>query len=267
MIDIQAGDHIGTTFGSAAAFTANTVPFVERAVAAGGQVMVFPGGPLRDSLTGYLGHLAQRRPPLAAAARRGQMQVADSRQVQLATGRFDPVYLHQAYAAATDQAVAAGYRGLWVSVDMSWAAGVDPAALTQFEAGSFPLFTSRRLTAICQYDTRVFATAHATAACSAHPATLHGGAPLRHQRTDPATLRLSGETDLANGEAFQALLTSLRPGDTLDLTGMSFIDIAGLAAVKRLAATLPHLTIKISPTQARFLDLIPGGVDVPRQPT
>ncbi|MBG0564449.1 MEDS domain-containing protein [Actinoplanes aureus] len=259
MLAIQPGDHISATFAAEAQFAGNTIRFAEQAVAASALVMVFPGGPHRSCFQHRLGASS---PVIAGAVRSGQVQIADSRQVQLAPGRFDPAYLNEAYAGATRQAVDAGFSGLWVSVDMTWAAGVDPDALTDFEAESAGLFTSRELTAICQYDTRVFPAKQVAAACRAHPAGVQDRSPLRHRRTG-RTLRLSGETDLANSLAFAALARTLRPGDVLDITAMTFLDVRALATIVRGYTELTGLTIRASRDQIELLDLIRAGDGIP----
>lgn len=259
MLAVQSGDHIGTTFTGPAEFVETTRAFTEQAIRAAGRVVIFPGEPHRDDLAGFRRHLSEHSPAIAAAAARGQVQVGDSRQVQLASGRFDPAHLHQAYTAATAQAIAAGYRGLWVSVDMSWAAGVDPDALAAFEAGAFPLFTSGGLTALCHYDRRAFPPRATSAACAAHPAALDSARPLRHRRPREDTLVLTGEADVSNHAAFAALLGSLRAGDTLDIAGMTFIDVRGLATIVDLRDRLPDLTIHANTTHDNVLELVRTG--------
>ncbi|MFF5075985.1 MEDS domain-containing protein [Actinoplanes sp. NPDC000266] len=252
---VEPGDHAGAAFSSPAAFAETSVAFAERAIAASARVLIFPGGEHRDGL-GAFRRLCDRRSRAVAEAG-DQVQVGDSRQVQWALGRFDPGYLHQAYEAATRQAVADGFTGLWVSVDMSWAASADPGALADFEAASSRLFSDGELTAVCQYDTRVFARPHLAAACRAHPANLAAGSPLRHRSfDDDRLLVLSGETDMGNATAFTALLGRLRPGATLDITAMTFLDVRALAAVARTAAEVAGLTLRATAAQEATLDLI-----------
>lgn len=264
MLALEPGDHIGTRFASPSQFTATTIAFAEQAIAAAAQVIIFPGDPHPDTLTDFQDHLIRQGRTIADAVRSGQIRIADSRQVQLAPGRFDPAYLHDLYTAATGQAISAGYRGLWVSVDMSWAADTDPDVLTAFEADAFSLFTSHQLTAICLYDTRIFSELRVAAACQAHPAAIDGAAPLRHDRLhDRGTLRLSGDTDIANHIAFTALTRSLQPGDTLDITAMTFIDVRGLARIVDLEGQVPGLRINATGRQLHLLDLIRTGLAQP----
>ncbi|XVU28314.1 MEDS domain-containing protein [Actinoplanes sp. CA-054009] len=252
---IEPGDHAGAAFSSSGAFAETTVAFAERAIAASARVMIFPGGGHRDDPAAFR-RLCDRRSRAIAGAG-DQVWVGDSRQVQWAPGRFDPDHLRRAYTAATRQAVADGFAGLWVSVDMSWAAAADPGALADFEAASSRLFSGRELTAVCQYDTRVFARPHLAAACRAHPANLAIDSPLRHRSFDgDRVLALSGETDMGNATAFTALLDRLRPGATLDITAMTFLDVRALAAVARTAAEVTGLILRATPAQHAALDLV-----------
>jgi len=242
VLAIQAGDHIGVSFAASVSFAITTASFTHQALDAGGQVIVFPGGLTGESTE----QLSAGNLRLRQASRSGQLSFADSSAVQMATGRFDPVYLNQIYAAATLQALDAGYTGLWVSVDMSWARpGIaETHALTAFEAEAFPLFRNRTLTAICHYDTRIFPADAARQACSAHPASLRA-ASLRF-RYQGRTLVLTGDTDIANRIAFETIVGSVGDGDTLDLTGMAFLDIYAAACIVRIAHARPQLRIRIT---------------------
>lgn len=251
MLAIQAGDHIGVSFAANANFAITTASFTHQALDAGGQVIVFPGELTGDSAE----QLSAGNLRLRQASRSGQLSFADSHAVQLATGRFDPVHLNRIYAASAVQALNAGYTGLWVSVDMSWARpGIaEPQALTAFEAEAFPLFRARTLTAICHYDTRIFPVEAAREACSAHPASLRAAAMrLRYQ---DRTLLLSGETDLGNRLAFATIVGTLADGDTLDLTAMRFLDISAAASIARAARARPGLRIRVSTGHRELLTI------------
>ena len=254
---IQTGDHIGVSFAASASFAITTASFTHQALDAGGQVIVFPGELTGDSTEQIsAGNLRLRQ-----ASRTGQLSFADSRAIQLATGRFDPDHLNQIYAAAIVQALAAGYTGLWVSVDMSWAQPgvVETQALTTFEAEAFPLFRDRTLTAICHYDTRIFPESAAKDACAAHPASLRA-ATMRFRYQD-RTLLLSGDTDLSNRIAFETIIGTLADGDTVDLAGMGFLDISAVASLARVAHTRPRLRIMAGTGQRELLTVagVPPG--------
>jgi hypothetical protein len=253
MLNIEPGDHLGASIGTYGEFLTAAAKFAGHGVAHGAQVLVFPR---TDAIETTAAALAASGEINAQALRRGALQVADSRHVQLATGTFDPVHLRQAYAAATESATTAGYSGLWTAVDMSWAARADPNAVAEFEASSFPLFSGRQLTALCLYDRRAFSDEAIDAACQAHPASPAAAKPLRHERmADKPGLRLSGETDLSNRAAFAALVNSLTSGETLDITAMSFIDAYGMAHIVATTGSR-RICLRASGLQQRILTLI-----------
>jgi hypothetical protein len=249
VLAIQTGDHIGVSFAASTSFAVTTASFTHQALDAGGMVIVFAGELTSDSIE----QLSAGSLRLRDASRTGQLSFGDSRSAQLAKGRFDPSHLNQLYAAATLQALEAGYTGLWVSVDMSWAKpGVaEPRELAMFEAESFPLFRDRTLTAICHYDTRIFPADAARAACSAHPASLR--AAVMRSREQDGTLSLTGETDLSNRLAFETVVNTLTDDDTLDLAGMAFVDIQAAAILARIAHARPGLGIQVTPSQRQLL--------------
>ncbi len=247
MPTIQAGDHIGAVFETADQFTATTAVFAEQGLARGARVMIFPG-----ARTHRTTRLLADDGRLAAAASRGQLIFGDSQVVQLGCGRFDPEYLHQIYAGATRQTVEAGFSGLWVSVDMSWAHPqvAAPSALTTFEAQAFPLFATGRLTAICQYDLGIFSRRQADDACAAHPAGWHG---VGFRGVLGEGMHLFGEADLSNRAAFQAVVDGLGPHDHIDLRGMTFLDVTAVVALIRSATEQPGRRFTITTRQQELL--------------
>jgi hypothetical protein len=249
----MAGDHIGATFSTAAGFVARTVALARRGLAANGRVVVFPAH--RDAAV--VDRLLEEPADLRQARRDGRLDLADPDQVQRGPGVFDPDYLTETYAAVTAQTVAAGFTGLWVSVDMTWAepSFADPAALASFEARSFPLFATRQLTAVCQYDLSVFPKGQAVRACQAHPC--NDGLRLRHDTMHSGTsVRLSGQTDLSNAGAWQAMLRSLQPDSGLDITAMAFIDVPGLREIARAVSRHPGIVVWVTSEQAEMLELV-----------
>jgi hypothetical protein len=140
---------------------------------------------------------------------------------------------------------------------MTWAepSFADPAALASFEARSFPLFATRQLTAVCQYDLSVFTKSQAVRACQAHPC--NDGLRLRHDTMHAGTsVRLSGETDLSNAGAWQAMLRSLKPDSGLDITAMAFIDVPGLREIASAVSRHPGIVVWVTSEQAEMLELV-----------
>jgi len=134
------------------------------------------------------------------------------------------------------QAGEAGYRGLRVIDDVSWAehtaAGIE--RLCAYEAHANRVLADGLAMAVCLYDTRRFSRTALQKISWAHPATATqetdpGLVPqLRAVRTtSPPGIRLSGEVDLSNRHALQTLLEHLLD-DTSDADGPVTVDITQL---------------------------------------
>ena len=255
---ILAGDHVATSFHDEDGFAARTLTFAQCGLRAEARVMVFPAADRMAAVDAYLTGADEN---LAGARSDGRLQVLDPGQVQLAGGSFDAGRLRRAYAGATRQAVDDGFSGLWVSVDMSWASPdmVDNDALVRFEAAANALFGSGRLTAICQYDERVFPSEDITRAGRAHAHNAHG-ATFRHHSTDDVTfLAAFGEADLSNRAAWAAVVESIARRDAVvDITAMTFLDVGALTALGLAAQRRRWLTLIATPAQARLLRLVCG---------
>jgi hypothetical protein len=255
---ILAGDHVATSFHDDDGFAARTLSFVQSGLAADARVMVFPAADRSAAVDAYL---TEADPTLVGPRSDGRLQILDSGQVQLAGGSFDAERLRRAYGGATRQAVGDGYSGLWASVDMSWAAPgvVDTDALLRFEAAANALFGSGRLTAICQYDERVFGGEDIRRALRSHAHNASGSA-FRHHSTDDFTfLAAFGEADLSNREAWAAVLESIAGRDAVvDITAMTFLDVGALTALGVAAQARQWLTLIATPTQTRQLRLVCG---------
>ena len=255
---ILAGDHVATSFHDDDGFAARTLSFARSGLDARARVMVFPAAGRSAAVDAYLTAADET---LAGARSAGRLQIVDPGEVQLAGGSFDAGRLRRAYAGATRQAVGDGYSGLWVSVDMSWAAPgvVDTDALLRFEAAANALFGTGRLTAICQYDERVFDGEDIRRAGRAHAHNASGSA-FRHHSTDDVTfLAVFGEADLSNREAWAAVLDSIARRDAVvDITAMTFLDVGALTALGRAAAARQWLTLIATSTQARQVRLVCG---------
>jgi hypothetical protein len=232
MLNLRCGDHAACTYTDPADQLTVTAALADSALAAGAQAVVFPPPDAIDWFGTSL-----NRPERDT----GQLRILDSREVLRADGPFDPDALHRTYTEAAHGALAAGYSGLWVSVDMCWAIDVDPDALTAFEAYAHPLFADGNLTAMCHYDELRFGAKRTGRACAAHPV------PPGDTRFDchryGRTVALSGETDLSNTDAFRAIVADMTDGERIDLTGMKFLDVDALRGLAQLIVWHPRVTV------------------------
>ncbi|WP_202638287.1 MEDS domain-containing protein [Bailinhaonella thermotolerans] len=236
--DLRLGDHVCHPFISDDERLAATVEIAADALRRGRRVMV-----CAESLTPQVtsAWLHARVPGYAEAAERGQVEVLPCAEVQLAGGTFDPARVREAFAGVVADTTARGYPGLQVITDMAWALRQPYAldALPAFEASINDLFADGRLSAVCQYDRRLYDGDLFHRVCSAHPVT-PGQALLRFARaTGSPGLVLEGEADVTNRDALAALLASLLPSDghvLIDATGLEFADVGSARLFARFAA-------------------------------
>jgi anti-anti-sigma regulatory factor len=203
--------------------------------------------------------LTARGVPVAAAERRGQVQVLPARDAYLSAGRFEPRHMLETLAGHIRRATADRYRGLRLVGDMAWAtdgpAGIED--LPWYETQVNRLYLDQRALGVCLYDTRVFSRSMLRQVSCAHPSTSTAGAAgtwialLRIRRTaEPYGLRLYGEVDLSNRRALVAALEAAvdeRPDRdapvVVDVTGLRFVDASTAAMLAANARRAPGVRI------------------------
>lgn len=184
---------------------------------------------------------------------RGQLIVESADDVYLPGGTFDPPRTLALLTSMIRQAAEAGYPGLRVTGEMSWARRGRPGSerLLEYEQECSGLFDGASALAICLYDRGRFDPEALEELERAHPVTVSG------VRTSPAatmtpvafgvlrtgSLRISGEIDRSNVHLLvDALALAVEePGDLrLELRDLSFIDVSGLRALRTAARMLEH---------------------------
>ncbi|GLY95064.1 hypothetical protein Acsp02_23190 [Actinoplanes sp. NBRC 103695] len=194
-----------------------------------------------------LAELADERIDTRAAIGSGRLRVLPVDQNWLVTGAFDADAADQEFAADLGQALHSGYAGLRAVADMGWAARRVPGAE---QLGRYERRLNRRIAdgyamALCLYDRRLFAEPRMSELTRAHPASVterstRYGSPLLRMVRCPGGLRLFGEADLSNRDAFAAVLGHLledspAPDVTLDLTELRFADATSCRLVVTVA--------------------------------
>jgi ABC-type transporter Mla MlaB component len=124
-----------------------------------------------------------------------------------------------------------------VLAEMSWALSreVELDALIDYERSADPVFVSGELSAICQYDRRVFDAETLERARDAHRYSMrfgNAGCTVDHNRLLVhlgRVLEIGGEIDLSNLQFLERLLDEhLAHGDAVaDCTMLTFIDAGG----------------------------------------
>jgi hypothetical protein len=207
-----------------------------------------------------------------AAARRalGDGRLVVSNAPRFARGGFDAARLVEGVRRRLDTVLAEGFSGLRCSSEMSLA--LEPLdhlgqAVEYEQALHASLFDGRQspqYTALCCWDERLFGGTEAIEAMRRlHPVSLLPHPGDLHAAVSPAGLSITGDSDLATRESFNAALRTLacQPTSTLvlDITDLSFFDTYSANAVLRLAAGLPapqRLEVRCRSGQRRLLRLL-----------
>ncbi|GAB3865711.1 MEDS domain-containing protein [Dactylosporangium cerinum] len=201
----------------------------------------------------------------ALAIARGQLEVRPA-----ADDEFDPDVLVDGIRHAVRDARAAGFQGLRLTGEMSWALP-DTVRLHEYESGVASTVTgSDGLAAICQYDERLFDKADFTGLVALHPGLvsvdpLHDDRRLRVVPTySPRGLRLHGTVDELTAAPFAEALAHTADWPervvVIDCADLRFIDVAGIRALVRAAEALPpDRTLQVrhlSPTLRNVLRIV-----------
>lgn len=250
---------------------AHAQEFLAEGLAAGERVLyVAPGD--EAALTGQL--RADER--CDEGLDRGAVQVASVDATYATDAVVDPAGQVERYAAATSEALAAGFTGLRVAADATslvrTPAQVD--AFARYEHLVDHYMAGHPMSAMCGYDlAELGGDVVAQLACM-HPTAHEGGAPfhLHGHARDGSAAALDGELDVESRRLWPLALerAGLRAeGGTvaIDAAGLGFVDHRSLVALAGYAerhATTVVLRTKLS-TPARLVELLDlAGVRVER---
>lgn len=204
----------------------------------------------------------------------GQLEVFTAEESYLSTGRFEASAMIDGCLAASAESRAAGFTGLRLAGDMSWA--VSPVAgserLDWYEAQVTRVYTEGYAIGLCLYDARLFDTPRLLEIRGVHPCAVDPGTDLewtpmlRIRQLDGAPgLRLDGEADLSNQAALVAMLDNLRLDPVhgppiLDVHRLRFVDITTVNSIVAAAIRLGTLRVVGASAQlTRLLNFIGEG--------
>jgi signal transduction histidine kinase len=119
---------------------------------------------------------------VGAALESGSLTVATRRETTLKEGHFVPETLLRFWADAADAATAAGFSGLRIVAEMTWALHGDPGTkrLIEFEAKVNDLVRSHPIVGICQYNRGRFAPEVILNVIRVHPLVFFEGLVCRN---------------------------------------------------------------------------------------
>jgi anti-anti-sigma regulatory factor len=236
--DLRPGDHAWLAFGSRQEQDHIVGAFVHDGLS-GTDRVVYITGARPWELPGMLTRYRTDPGPFAAT---GQLKIISPRVTCDADGRFNSDRLLDAVEAEIGAAFAAGYRGVRVTGDMTWAVrqpGGHRRVLGCEDRMDTAIAGSTLAMAICQFGRRCCTPRQLDALRDSHEVLVEANpefedSVLRITRTfTPPGLRVDGELDGARHAVFAETLSSIAgiDGDRdvhLDLGGLRFIDLGAL---------------------------------------
>ncbi|KAB1906156.1 MEDS domain-containing protein [Micromonospora sp. AMSO31t] len=187
--------------------------------------------------------------PTEAAVAAGQLRIVPAADAYPTGARPTPETMVAVVVGEVDRARHEGYPGIRLAGDMAWVlrSGTTLDDLRRYETALNPLFLDTRVAGLCLYDRRLFPADGMRALAAAHPGTAGPQAariwtPLlrAYRTTDPPGLRLVGQVDLSNREAFTAVLDEVTADEraagappVLDVSDLSFADVGAATAIVR----------------------------------
>lgn len=214
----------------------------------------------------------------ATALADGQLEATTAEACYLGAGVFEPESVLRLWEPMARAARAAGYTGVRVLGDMSWAGRRVPGRehLCRYESEINRVVLNNELIGVCAYDRRTMDPLELRRLAWQHPGIAASGAPyderlaLRLRRTRrPAGLVLSGEADLAGRNALRAVVENVfvdcgTDEVTVDVTGLRFADRAAARILVRAGHGPGRVRlVGCSPALLRLLAFA-GARDAPR---
>ncbi len=234
-----AFDHVCWGYRDVGEFVTRARDFLADGVAAGERILYVASGD-ETALAGQLRVDAR----LDEAFRRGAVQVVPVEAAYRTGTAVDPVTQVERYAAATAEALAAGYTGLRVAADVTSLVRT-PAQLdvfARYEHRVDHFMAAHPMSALCGYDLEELGEDVVAQLACLHPAAHAGATPFHlhgHGRPE-SSAALAGDVDPAARRLWPLALerADLRAaGGTIaiDAAGLTFIDHRGLLAVAAYA--------------------------------
>lgn len=255
-------DHVCRGYRRRGEFVAHAQDFLAEGLAAGERVLyVAPGD--EAALTGQL-RVHER---CDEGLERGAVQVASVDSAYPTGAVVDPAGQVELYAAATSEALAAGFTGLRVAADATslvrTPAQVD--AFARYEHLVDHYMATHPMSAMCGYDVAELGGEVVAQLACMHPHAHEGGAPFHlhgHVR-DGSAAALDGDLDLESAGLWPLALerAALRPTAgtiAIDAAGLGFVDHRSLYALADYAErhdTTMVLRTRLA-TPARLVELL-----------
>ncbi|SBT41203.1 MEDS domain-containing protein [Micromonospora auratinigra] len=270
---IQLGDHVCWTHEDESDALDTVGRFAATGLRLGQKVICFTDTATPQSVRARVDALGV---PTQDAVAGGQLRIVPALEVYLSGGRLAPEAMVATVVDEITRAGQEGYPGVRLVGDMAWVlrTGTTLDDLHRYESALNPLFLDGRVAGMCLYDRRLFPAERVRALAAAHLGTagshLHRTwSPLlrAYRTTDPPGLRLVGQVDQSNREAFTAVLddvtTDPRNVDratVVDLSEVSFVDAGAATALVRAgqAGAAGVRLVGCRPALGRLIGLLGG---------
>lgn len=232
-------DHVCWPYDDVSRFRADVVAFLSHGISRGLRVAYAgPGAP--EELREHLSAL----PDADALLVRGGLDIIALDEVYGRGAVVDAEAAVAAYAAATERALADGYRGFRIGADVTELvrSPEQHETFVHYESLVDRYAAAHPFSAVCAYHAEIGPAALAELA-SVHPAAPATLSPFRIYSTVDGALGLSGEVDAGCAAQFRHALEHVRPAPganavVWDLTATSFLDHRALQAIDAMADRL-----------------------------
>ncbi len=193
---LKPGDHLCLLYQTVEEQLAAVVPFMRDGLAAGERCLYVADDRTVDEVRAALGAAGVE---VAREIARGALAVITKREAYLRSGAFDPAAMIGLLRDALGDAIAAGFQGLRVTGEMTWALGPEAGTdrLVEYEARLNEFFPGSRALAICQYNRSRFPPAIIREVLRTHPIAILGDqvCPNLYYEPPSAVLGSPSETE------------------------------------------------------------------------
>jgi PAS domain S-box-containing protein len=190
---LRQGDHLCLIYEDAAEQMAAAVPFIADGLARNERCHHIVDDRTRDEVVRAM---TDRGIDVGRAVARGSLVLSGKRDTYLSSGRFDPQGMIGFVGDAVRDAVSAGYSGLRVTGEMTWALGDEAGCdrIIEYEALLNGFFPGSRASAICQYNQARFPAEVVRDVLRTHPVAVLGDQVCPNIYYEPPDMVL-GRTD------------------------------------------------------------------------
>lgn len=191
-----AGDHLCLIYESKEEQFASVIPFMRDGLAADERCLYIVDDHTAD---GVLQALAATGVDVARETERGTLTLLTKRDTYLRSGAFDPQLMINLLLRAIEDALAAGFAGLRVTGEMTWALGPEAGTdrLIEYEALVDHFLPGSQALAMCQYNRKLFSPGIIRQVLCTHPIAVLGRqvCPNLYHEPPEAVLRQMSEAE------------------------------------------------------------------------